>query len=69
MLNVKINTVDMEEVHKLERWIDGKMYAVISQEPRGLQIAVVIPYGTRRGLTLFCKVVKQFVRSAWGHTR
>lgn len=59
---------DVRAVLELERIINGKEYAVISREPRGVQIAVTIPYdridGTRRFKILW-RAVSIFYRAAW----
>lgn len=68
-MNIKINPVDMEEVAKLERFLDGQMYCAASSNARGREIAVVIPYGSKRGWKLFYQAVRQFARSAWRELR
>lgn len=59
---------DLRAAKELERIIDGKEYAVISREPRGVQMAVVIPYGrlggTRRFKILW-RALRLFYRVAW----
>lgn len=55
---------DIARARELEKLIDGKIFSISSNEPRGLQIAVVIPYGTNRGLLTLFLAVRQFIRSA-----
>jgi len=62
--DVRVKVADLAEVAKLEQFIGGQMYSVTSHEPRGLQIAVVIPYGTQTGWRTFYRAVRQFWRSA-----
>jgi len=65
-MTIKTNIVDMAEVRKLEKFIDGKMYSVAKSTQRGLEISVVVPFGTPRGLVTFALVMRQFIRIAWG---
>lgn len=63
-IDIRVKVADLAEVAKLEQFIGSKMYSVTSSEPRGLQIAVVIPYGTPKGWRAFFLAARQFVRSA-----
>jgi hypothetical protein len=65
---MKINIVDMAEVRKLEEFIGDKMYSAAHTNGRGwLEIAVVIPQGSLRGLPLYWQAMKAFSRAAWEH--
>jgi hypothetical protein len=65
-MQVKINEpVDLAEVRRVKEFIDGKMYSMTFPRPHGLEISVVIPYGSRKGLRLFALSVRQFIWAAW----
>lgn len=55
----------VKTVEELEAAIGGDMYSVCSGEPRGRQIAVVVPYGSNRGIRLFLRGLRQFIWAAW----
>ena len=56
------------EAEKLENFIDGHIYSVTSNEYRGKQIAVVIPWDVWHetpGYRVLYVIVKHFIRTAF----
>ena len=56
------------EAEKLEKFLHGDIYSVVSDEYRGKQIAVVIPWEVWHntlGYRVLYRIIKQFVRSAF----
>lgn len=54
---------------ELADWINRRPYVAMGGIHRidgdWIEIAVNIPTGYRRGIPLFCQILKLFIRSAW----
>lgn len=64
-IKVTVAPVDLAEIQKLARFIDGKIYSATGGTLRGLDISVVIPVGSVKGLPLYWSAMRTFSRAAW----